>query len=365
MKSNSLINPVAMLAIAGTLSAPWRVVAQQSPETGEPKTLLGWKDVGFDDAPEGYPTDPIALFDGLNRSRGDWSFKGSLSASHPATPLEGRLTISGSFKDGMLPMWKLALGWPAEEPEQVVADTIIGSPEAGGFKLMLARIGPTKPDAGANPQRAMFQGDWNLENRTIAWTRVSRSALLPGLPAESEESADVSESFEMDVADKGEITIRHPEQAAQHQRIEGKAVARMGEPYVEDPASDKTRFDTLAEVSDPRVKRCLPPGARDITIHKERGGHFARHQVSEAEFHGFLNSLWEAEKDNSAHQRDEMHGEGEPANPEELAKRLEPLGWEPLKGAIIYYSPSKASGAMTTCYFDREAGIACHDTGYW
>ncbi|MFT5107795.1 MAG: hypothetical protein ACI9UA_003429, partial [Pseudoalteromonas tetraodonis] len=27
--------------------------------------------------------------------------------------------------------------------------------------------------------------------------------------------------------------------------------------------------------------------------------------------------------------------------------------------------PSKASGAMTTYYFDREAGIAYHDTAYW
>ena len=33
--------------------------------------------------------------------------------------------------------------------------------------------------------------------------------------------------------------------------------------------------------------------------------------------------------------------------------------------AVVYYSPSKGSGAMTTYYYDRKAGIAYHDTGYW
>lgn len=113
------------------------------------------------------------------------------------------------------------------------------------------------------------------------------------------------------------------------------------------------------------MKRCLLPAARDITLHRERAGPFARYTVSEEEFHNLLNNRWEAEKDNSAHQRDEMHGEGEPANREQLAKRFEPLGWKRPSNAIRYYGPSKGSGAMTTCYFDKEAGVAYHDTGYW
>jgi hypothetical protein len=365
MRSHSLINHIVSLAIAATMSTSWRVVAQAVPPTGEPIALSSWKDLGFDEAPEGYPTDQIPLFEGLNKSRGGWSFTGSISEADTVTPVEGRMQSLGSFKDGMVPMWKLALGWPAEQPEQVVSYTITASPEADGFKLMLARLGPTRPEAGAKPQRAIFQGKWNLESRTIAWTTVTKSELLPGLPAGTGELQDAPESFEMVVANNGEITIRYPEEVSKQQRIAGKATARVGKPYVEEPASTKRRFDTAAEVSDPRVRQCLPPGARDITVRLERGGHFARYRVSEAEFHKFLNSLWETEKDNSAHQRDEMHGEGEAANQERLAQRFKPLGWKPLKGAVIYFSPSKPSGAMTTYYFEREAGIVYHDTGYW
>ena len=79
----------------------------------------------------------------------------------------------------------------------------------------------------------------------------------------------------------------------------------------------------------------------------------------------FLDELWEAKKDSSAHKRDEMHGEGETANRERMARRFKAAGWEPLDKAVVYYSPSKGSGAMTTYYYDREAGIAYHDRGYW
>ncbi|MFT4550332.1 MAG: hypothetical protein ACI9MB_004309 [Verrucomicrobiales bacterium] len=103
-----------------------------------------------------------------------------------------------------------------------------------------------------------------------------------------------------------------------------------------------------ADVTDPRVTRCLPPGAGDIVLRSERGGHFARYMVSEKDFHHFLDGLWETNKDSSAHRREQMHGEG-----------------ETVENAVQYYGPSKASGAMTTYYFDREAGIAYHDTAYW
>ncbi len=60
-----------------------------------------------------------------------------------------------------------------------------------------------------------------------------------------------------------------------------------------------------------------------------------------------------------------MSGEGEPPNQERFAKRFERFGWQLLEKAITYYGPSKPSGAMTTYYYDRDAGIAYHDTGYW
>jgi hypothetical protein len=79
----------------------------------------------------------------------------------------------------------------------------------------------------------------------------------------------------------------------------------------------------------------------------------------------FLNKLWEAGKDSSAHERDSMAGEGEEASREGMVRRFKALGWKPLDNAVKYYSPSKPSGAMTTYYYDREAGIAYHDRGYW
>jgi hypothetical protein len=60
-----------------------------------------------------------------------------------------------------------------------------------------------------------------------------------------------------------------------------------------------------------------------------------------------------------------MSGEGGPAKRENMVRRFESLGWEPLENAIIFYSPSEPNGAMTTYYFDSEAGSVYHDRGYW
>lgn len=122
---------------------------------------------------------------------------------------------------------------------------------------------------------------------------------------------------------------------------------------------------TRTDVSQQRVRRCLPPGAGEITLYQELGGHFARYEVSEADFYGFLDALWEAEEGQSAHERAQMSGEGEPAKPKQFARRFELLGWKPLENAVTYYGPSKSSGAMTTYYYDPVAGVAYHDTGYW
>lgn len=53
----------------------------------------------------------------------------------------------------------------------------------------------------------------------------------------------------------------------------------------------KLHFD---EVAPYQVWRFLPPGAKDITWHQERGELFARYTVSDADLHKLLNSLWEA-----------------------------------------------------------------------
>ena len=365
IKPHPLVNHIVNLAIAISICVTWPVVAQNIPPTIQSETPASWKDLGFEQAPDGYPTDSVTLFVRLNRSRGGWTFKGSHSKSDETNQFAGRIDILGSFKQGMFPSWNLVLAWPIEIPKHVVNYNIMALPDASGFKLMLARLGPTKPETRSKAQRALFRGKWSLENQTIVWTRVSKPAFLHGLSSELEEFSDISESFEMVIANNGGITIQYPEQERNKLQITGNAIARIGGEYIENPTLQKTNFNSSAEVSDPRVKRCLPPSARNITLHKERGGHFAKYEVSKGNFHEFLNSLWKAEKDKSAHRREEMHGEGKPAKQEKLSKRFQRLGWPRLKSAIIYYSPSKANGAMTTYYFNHEAGIAYHDTGYW
>jgi hypothetical protein len=146
----------------------------------------------------------------------------------------------------------------------------------------------------------------------------------------------------------------------------GKAIVRTGKAPAEAVTlTGKHSFRTAAEIADRRIKPWLPPQATEISLLSERGGHFARYKVGEADFMKFLDRLWEAKKDSSAHKRDFMAGEGEPANRESMVRRFKAAGWEPLDNATTYYSPSKPSGAMTTYYYDREAGIAYHDRGYW
>ena len=123
-------------------------------------------------------------------------------------------------------------------------------------------------------------------------------------------------------------------------------------------------FETATEIADRRIKPWLPPQATEISLLSERGGHFARYKVTEDHLMEFLDGLWKADKGKSAHQRGEM-GEGEPGNPERIAKRLDPAGQEAPGNFTVYYSPSKRSAAMTTYYYDRESGIAYHDRGYW
>jgi len=127
----------------------------------------------------------------------------------------------------------------------------------------------------------------------------------------------------------------------------------------------ESNYGSVDQIWNPSVKKFMPPAATEITVRTELNGHFSRYTISEKDFHDFLNSLWDDQKDTSAHQRETMSGEGEAADQQEMELRFQSVGWEPLKNAVRYYSPSKNSGAMTTYYYDREAGTAYHDAGYW
>ena len=368
----NLISPtIAAWAIftAAVLFTSLDAFAQSDPVTKEKTTT--WQDLGYNELPEGFSTDMIPLFEGLNKSRGSWSFKGETTDGQTATPLQGNLLMQGNPQAGMIPMWKMDWGWPVDDPGQVISCVIMASPKSGlkaGFELGLIRIGPVNPSVKKNDpgiQRTMFKGTWDLKNRTIAWVESDLPDRLSGQSAEKD-SAKPKQTFEMIVAADGKISIQNSKHMLRGQMVSGKTIIRTGEaPVVAATHTGKHSFKTMAEITDPRIKPWLPSQATEISLLSERGGHIARYQVSEADFMKFMDKLWKAKGDSSAHKRESMSGEGEPAKPEAMSMRFKAAGWEPLDNATIYYSPSKGSGAMTTYYYDRAAGIAYHDRGYW
>jgi hypothetical protein len=310
----------------------------------------------------------IPFFEGLNEARGTWSFEGTLSGDEAAPIPDGSLHIQGNPKAGMIPIWQLAWGWPADDPGHTVMFNIMAGPGKDGFDLMLVRIGPMETPGEGDPKPKVrptaFEGTWNLKNRTIAWTEKAMPGGLPGRDANKEPSKP-KQSFEMVIADDGKIQVRNSKHVPQGQIVSAQALVRTGKaPEDPDLLIGRHSFQTAAEIADPRIKPWLPPQATEISLLSERNGHYARYKVKEEQFMKFLDALWEADKGKSAHKRDERD-EGDRGNPERIAKLLDADEEEPPGQFRVYYSPSKASAAMTTYYYDRESGIAYHDRGYW
>ena len=55
-------------------------------------------EVTFEEAPEGYPTDPLSLIDGLNKSRGSWIFAGTLHGDGEDVAFEADMQIQGDCR---------------------------------------------------------------------------------------------------------------------------------------------------------------------------------------------------------------------------------------------------------------------------
>ena len=182
---------IVALTIFAVASLPLseQAVAQSPPS----KSTTTWQDLGFNQVPEGLSNDMIPLFEGLNASRGTWSFDGELAgdgdSDGPVEILKGSLRIQGNPKAGMIPIWQMALGWPVADPGHSMLFNIMAGPSENGFDLMLIRIGPVEnPGADhAKPKllRTPFQGTWHLESKTITWTerdlRVSATLVFHDL----------------------------------------------------------------------------------------------------------------------------------------------------------------------------------------
>ena len=338
-----------------------QLVAQSPPQ----KTAATWLDLGLN-LPKDFPTNEISLFEGLNKARGSWNFVGE---STDGQTLNGSLTIIGGVQGGMFPMWRLIWKWRKEEADLTIMDLLAATPREDGFDLLLTRIGPVenldpnKPQPGVVP--AFFNGTWNAETKAITWTEGGVPRGVP-IPAVETETSRPKQSFDLIVAADGKTKVQNSKHSLQGQIVSAEATERTAE-APEEPKflAGKHNFQSADEILDPRIKPWLPQQASDISLFSETGGHFARYKVTEKDFKEFLDKLWEEQGKDSAHDRDSMAGEGEPAKRERMVRRFEPFGWEPLENAIILYSPSKPNGAMTTYYFDREAGIVYHDRGYW
>ena len=124
--SSPKITALTMFAVA-LLFTSWHAVAQSPPS----KSATTWQDLGFNQLPEGFSTDVIPLFEGLNEARGTWSFEGEIPVAKQRTPLKGSLQIVGNPKSGMLPGWKMAWGWPADDPGHMIIYNIMAGPREG------------------------------------------------------------------------------------------------------------------------------------------------------------------------------------------------------------------------------------------
>lgn len=355
-----------MVFIATVLLAPCVFAAEDS---AAENTATTWLDLGLN-LPEDFPTDAIPLFEGLNAAQGTWAFDGQQAGGDAAATLQGSVKVVG-VPQGMLPMWRLLWSWPADDPELAIMHIIDAGPRKDGFDLMLTQIGPIPDPESKTPQPGIvpvvFLGTWDSQTRTLTWVE---GAPVPGAPRQS--SADDSlitkpkRSFEMVVGVDGRITIRNAKHMSTGQLLSARAGKRTADAAAQpEMLTGRHTFERVAEIVDPRIKPWLPPQATEISLFSEGGGHFARYRVGEQDFLAFVDQLWETGKDESAHEREAMSGEGEPAKADQMARRFGQLQWEPLENAVIYYSPSKSNGAMTTYYYDRKAGIAYHDRGYW
>lgn len=359
----------AMAGVALISSVIPFAMAQEVYPLPTPKGETTWRDLGFSQVPEGLSNDLIPLFEGLNEARGAWSLEGETVGVAGAEPLEARLQIVGAAESGMFPVWNMTVGWPAEEPELSILYNVMAAPSENGFDLMLIRAGPVEGDDlvqdRSEMRPEMFEGTWNLEDRALTWTERESPAGFPGQP-EEEGDSQPKQSFEMIVATNGKIYIKNSKNAPPGQLTRGAAIVRTGAaptgPLI---LTGDHQFKTANHVLDGRIRPWLPPQANEISLFSARNGHYARYRVAEEHFMKFVDGLWEADQGASAHQRDEMAGEGEPGNPRRIAERLRIGGEQPQGEFRVYHSPSTRSAAMTTYFFNRETGIAYHDRGYW
>lgn len=379
--------PVATLLFCSV--ALFSDARQSLAQTPVSQVSADWQSFGWT-LPESFSPDQLALFKGLQAASGTWSFKAEAVDGHLKTTLEGNLEITGGEPGGMASTWELTWSWPAETPEHAIVENIVAVPDNKNqkFSLMLARFGPVKYSEAQLQETpkvtpTIFEGKWDVESRTVHWTRLG----LPGKQATKEATREdrPAASLDMTVSPDGRLSIHKSQNLPNGQISTGGAIARMGqaakEPGKPEFLTGMHQFQKGTEISDPRILRYLPKEATDIRLISDRNGHMAHYRISAKAFDTFLEEVWEnyqrelASQPNSweRYSKDHIMGalRGAPVGPYEPRVRSTeivfdpPIVWEPLKNATRYKGPRKRSAAGATYYLDRETGIACHDAGYW
>jgi serine/threonine protein kinase len=242
---------------------------------------LTWKSLLGEEAPEGYPTDPLSLIDGLDKSRGSWIFAGTLHGDGEDVEFEADMQIQGGFKNlialGRMPGWQITLQWPRQHPEQAWKLALISAPEPTGIKWMLVSMYSRDGETPAPRERQFFDGAWNAETRTLTWT--PKVPQLPGNQADAKPSPDqqqIGREFQMLVKENGELQIRNLQQSKSLQ-FSGQAAARVGEPYVE---------QDLNLMLLPNGYKVFFASASEVLLVDEQGGGVAGARVEKIGCHG-------------------------------------------------------------------------------
>ena len=164
-----------------------------------------------------YPTEPLSLVAGLNRSRGEWGFSGSLEREGESADFEADLLVQGGFEKGKIPGWLIKLSWPNSEPQQALTISIVllFAPESDAIRLSLFSSHVQDGERPRSARRRTYSSKWDAENRTLTGYR---KVLQPGKPARTEE-------FQIVVQENGELQIRDFS-LGDGSRVSGKTGAR-------------------------------------------------------------------------------------------------------------------------------------------
>ena len=381
-----LIAIATMFLCSAALLPSSRQAVAQTPES---QVSAEWKALGWT-LPKSFSPDQIALFKGLNAARGTWSCEAETVDGDTTTAQTGKLVITGGSQGGMASTWNLIWSWPVENPQHAIVENIVAMPEYQNqqFGLMLVRFGPVNYSNAQlkqmpKVQPTIFKGQWDAEKQTVSWTPR-------GLPGKRGNKAVTKEdgpapAFEMVVARDGKISIQNSENLPAGQISTGGATARTGEapqkPEEPEFLTGMHRFQKGSEISDPRIMRYLPVEATDIRLISDRNGHMAHYRIPTEAFDTFLAEVWKSYQEERATQpkswehysKEDIAAarKGSPVGRYEPRVRSteiifdKPIVWEPLENATRYGGPRKRSAAGATYYYDKKAGIAYHDAGYW